>query len=242
MDFLEGDRARLEPSGPSKRLPSPEEWYVTSQGGFLALQPPGTPGCPAALPGEFDWAGFHWLVPGVYSTAKALVVDFCRQVEPEDVRAFVEKWRLTPENDRGGAFHQEGAPADGGGEPLEFSFHPAAVVNGQEHPYKRGSGSYYNCCVDWNSQEPEGKLLGEHYGLNPEKVWSLWRFAFPWGRRKRVKSLSLRLKAGPLPLPGSVFQVRGPGDRVELAHPKTGKKSILTVKSLQAIHHRSCPA
>lgn len=125
--------------------------------------------------------------------------------------------------------------------PLEFSFHPAAVVNGQEHPYKRGSGSYYNCCVDWNSQEPEGKLLGEHYGLNPEKVWSLWRFAFPWGRRKRVKSLSLRLKAGPLPLPGSVFQVRGPGDRVELAHPKTGKKSILTVKSLQAIHHRELP-
>ena len=125
--------------------------------------------------------------------------------------------------------------------PLEFSFHPAAVVNGQEHPYKRGSGSYYNCCVDWNSQEPEGKLLGEHYGLNPEKVWSLWRFAFPWGRRKRVKSLSLRLKADPLPLPGSVFQVRGPGDRVELAHPKTGEKSILTVKSLQAIHHRELP-
>lgn len=34
MDFLEGDRARLEPSGPSKRPPSPEEWYVTSQGDF----------------------------------------------------------------------------------------------------------------------------------------------------------------------------------------------------------------
>ena len=56
-----------------------------------------------------------------------------------------------------------------------------------------------------------------------------------------MKSLSLRLKAEPIPLPGSVFQVRGPGDRVELAHPKTGKKSILTVKSLQAIHHRELP-
>ena len=31
------------------------------------------------------------------------------------------------------------------------------------------------------------------------------------------------------------------GDRVELAHPKTGEKSILTVKSLQAIHHRELP-
>lgn len=30
MDFLEGDRARLEPSGPSKRRPSHGEWYVTS--------------------------------------------------------------------------------------------------------------------------------------------------------------------------------------------------------------------
>lgn len=241
MDFLEGDRARLEPSGPSKRPPSPEEWYVTSQGDFWPSSHRERPGVQLPFRGEFDWAGFHWLVPGVYSTAKALVVDFCRQVEPEDVRAFVEKWRLTPENDREELFTKEERRRMAAENPLEFSFHPAAVVNGREYPYKRGSGSYYNCCVNWNSQEPEGKLLGEHYGLNPEKVWSLWRFAFPWGRRKRVKSLSLRLKAEPIPLPGSVFQVRGPGDRVELAHPKTGKKSILTVKSLQAIHHRELP-
>lgn len=241
MDFLEGDRARLEPSGPSKRPPSPEEWYVTSQGDFWPSSRRERPGVQLPFRGEFDWAGFHWLVPGVYSTAKALVVDFCRQVEPEDVRAFVEKWRLTPENDREELFTKEERRRMAAENPLEFSFHPAAVVNGREYPYKRGSGSYYNCCVNWNSQEPEGKLLGKHYGLDPEKVWSLWRFAFPWGRRKRVRSLSLRLKADPLPLPGSVFQVRGPGDRVELAHPKTGEKSILTVKSLQAIHHRELP-
>ena len=179
MDFLEGDRARLEPSGPSKRLPSPEEWYVTSQGDFWPSSHRERPGVQLPFRGEFDWAGFHWLVPGVYSTAKALVVDFCRQVEPEDVRAFVEKWRLTPENDREELFTKKERRRMAAENPLEFSFHPAAVVNGQEHPYKRGSGSYYNCCVDWNSQEPEGKLLGEHYGLNPEKVWSLWRFAFP---------------------------------------------------------------
>ncbi len=225
MDFLEGDRARLEPSGPSKRPPSPEEWYVTSQGDFWPSSHRERPGVQLPFRGEFDWAGFHWLVPGVYSTAKALVVDFCRQVEPEDVRAFVEKWRLTPENDREELFTKEERRRMAAENPLEFSFHPAAVVNGREYPYKRRSGSYYNCCVNWNSQEPEGKLLGEHYGLNPEKVWSLWRFVFPWGRRKEVEILSLRLKADPLPLPGSVFQVRGPGDRVELAHPKTGRKA-----------------
>ena len=225
MDFLEGDRARLEPSGPSKRRPSHGEWYVTSQGDFWPSSHRERPGVQLPFRGEFDWAGFHWLVPGVYSTAKALVVDFCRQVEPEDVRAFVEKWRLTPENDREELFTKEERRRMAAENPLEFSFHPAAVVNGREYPYKRGSGSYYNCCVNWNSQEPEGKLLGEHYGLDPEKVWSLWRFAFPWGRRKRVKSLSLRLKADPLPLPGSVFQVRGPGDRVSWPIPKPGRKA-----------------
>ncbi len=100
MDFLEGDRARLEPSGPSKRLPSPEEWYVTSQGDFWPSSHRERPvsSCPSggSLTGR---ASIGWC-RGVYSTAKALVVDFCRQVEPEDVRAFVEKWRLTPENDR----------------------------------------------------------------------------------------------------------------------------------------------
>lgn len=84
MDFLEGDRARLEPSGPSKRRPSHGEWYVTSQGNFWPSSHRERPGVQLPFRGEFDWAGFHWLVPGVYSTAKALVVDFCRQVEPAD--------------------------------------------------------------------------------------------------------------------------------------------------------------
>ena len=63
--------------------------------------------------------------------------------------------------------------------PLEFSFHPAAVVNGREYPYKRGSGSYYNCCVNWNSQEPEGKLLGEHYGWTPKRSGLSGALPFP---------------------------------------------------------------
>ena len=62
MDFLEGDRARLEPSGPSKRLPSPEEWYVTSQGNFWPSSHRERPGVQLPFRGEFDWAGFHWLV------------------------------------------------------------------------------------------------------------------------------------------------------------------------------------
>ena len=62
MDFLEGDRARLEPSGPSKRPPSPEEWYVTSQGNFWPSSRRERPGVQLPFQGEFDWAGFHWLV------------------------------------------------------------------------------------------------------------------------------------------------------------------------------------
>ena len=179
MDFLEGDRARLEPSGPSKRRPSHGEWYVTSQGNFWPSSHRERPGVQLPFRGEFDWAGFHWLVPGVYSTAKALVVDFCRQVEPEDVRAFVEKWRLTPENDREELFTKEERRRMAAENPLEFSFHPAAVVNGREYPYKRGSGSYYNCCVNWNSQEPEESCWASTMGWTPKRSGLSGALPFP---------------------------------------------------------------
>ena len=72
----------------------PPEWYITSHASFWDHSRRERPGIQLPFSGEFDWAGSHWVVPGVYSCGKALVVDFCRQVEPEAMESFMEKWRL----------------------------------------------------------------------------------------------------------------------------------------------------
>ena len=87
----------------------PPEWYITSQASFWDSSRRERPGIQLPFSGEFDWAGSHWVVPGVYSCGKALVVDFCRQVEPEAMESFMEKWHLGPENDSTENFTKEEA-------------------------------------------------------------------------------------------------------------------------------------
>ena len=62
-------------NNPAKNLPS---WRVTSEGDFWDVASRERPAILLPFGGEFQWFGSHWVVPGVYSTAKALVVDFCR--------------------------------------------------------------------------------------------------------------------------------------------------------------------
>ena len=40
---------------------------------------------------EFDWAGYHWVIPAVYACEKGIVMEFCRRVEVEDIRDFMKK-------------------------------------------------------------------------------------------------------------------------------------------------------
>ena len=65
-------------NNPAKNLPP---WRVTSEGDFWNVASRERPAILLPFGGEFQWFGSHWVVPGVYSTAKALVVDFCRQVD-----------------------------------------------------------------------------------------------------------------------------------------------------------------
>ena len=81
-------------NNPAENLPP---WRVTSKGGFWDVASRERPAILLPFGGEFQWFGSHWVVPGVYSTAKALVVDFCRQVDVDAMRAFQKKYHLAPD-------------------------------------------------------------------------------------------------------------------------------------------------
>lgn len=208
------------------------EWYITSQASFWENSRREKPGIALGFSGEFDWAGSYWVVPGVYSCGKALVVDFCRQVESEAMESFMKKWDLTPENDDTRNFTKEQTLRMEAENPMEFSFHPTAVVNGRELKASMGSGVGYLPFLKQSAGELEAYWTVRHYGLDLEKAWQIWRYSFPWDRRKEVQTLSLRLEAADSHLPGTPFQIQ-PGERIEVAHPITGKVFPVTALELQ---------
>ena len=74
----------------------------------------------------------------------------------------------------------------------------------------------------------------EHYGLDPNFGWMLWRSAYPWAtkRKPEIRSLSLTIIQDPVSIPGPHFQVRCPGDTAVFSHG--GTEHILTVQEYEA--------
>ena len=168
-------------NNPAKNLPP---WRVTSEGDFWDVASRERPAILLPFGGEFQWFGSHWVVPGVYSTAKALVVDFCRQVDVDAMRAFQEKHHLTLARDDIRNYTREEAARIEAESPMGFFFHVAAQVNGKELPMSRGSGVGYIPYQVEASAEALSVVL--HYGLDQSTCWYILRCIFPWRRRQQV--------------------------------------------------------
>lgn len=216
-------------------------WVVTSVGDFWPQNPRERSGRQLPFFGEFEWAGSHWVVPGVYACTKALVVDFCRRVDPQAQAAFRAKWEEDPD-----AISRLGLERRKAESPLNFAFTPAALADGRELSMSQGSGVVYDPTQVGAVNEVEGFGVVRHYSLDETQVWQIWRYAFPWDRQpkswqfwkrifpgRKVASLSLRLKPHPSQVPGKTFQVHQPGERVPLQNPVIGETATLTVVDFQ---------
>ena len=161
-------------------------WKVTSHASFWDEHSREQPGVPLPFSGEFCWAGSHWVVPGVYSTGKALVVDFCRQVDPEAMKRFLRQWGWTEEAgvDQSRDFTPEEAARIEAESPMSFEFRAEAQVNGKMFPLRRSSAVGY-LPFPYDGDEM-GRRAAEHYGLDLSQGWHIFRCAFPWSRRRQV--------------------------------------------------------
>lgn len=223
-----------EPAGPPER----PEWKVYFENGFGSRHfGHDKPGKEIPIRKTFTWGGKTWHVPAVYACGKGLVVDFCVEIDPDELRAFLEKWRPWAEGDR--PLTPEDQERRDAENPMNVDYDPAVTVNGRE--LRRRSGNGFGWVPDsCRSPEEQGQRnqgdweaiwLMEHYGLDPEKGWAFLRDSFPWVTKTRpvLKSLSLSLKAYPVSVPGPRFTVSGAGDSVEFIHPVTGETHTLRV-------------
>ena len=79
--------------------PTIPEWKVYFDGDFWGHSGKDRSGTELRLNKQFDWAGHHWVIPAAYSCSKGLVMDFCMRTPEDDIRKFMTKWDLHPEND-----------------------------------------------------------------------------------------------------------------------------------------------
>ena len=130
MEYIDEGQARLEPFRFPKGYRGPDfsVWYVTSSGEFFPVSHRERPGVQLPFSGEFSFAGYRWLVPGVYSTAKALVVDLCREVPLQAIQDFIQKWNLTLENDDIDCFSKAQRMEMEAENPLELEVSPGSPV------------------------------------------------------------------------------------------------------------------
>lgn len=84
----------------------------------------------------FSWGKEIWHVPAVYQCGKGLVADIFAEIDPERVKAFLERYRDL-EEDRLTEEEQERIQQES---PLETGFQPEIILNGRKLRGVEGNG------------------------------------------------------------------------------------------------------
>lgn len=210
----------------------PTEWQVFYDGGYWTKNGKGRPGEEITLNSRFAWGDEIWHVPAVYSCSKGLVVEFCVEIDPIKLKAFLDKWvPMLKENDRPSRELQEQIENEN---PLAIDCTPHLWLNGEVMRAKTGNSFSWipeSCRVEGMENPIETKGLIEHYGLDETKAWSFHRWSCPWPTTKKpkIKSLKLRLERRLTNIEGIRFANPSVGDVVSFTHPITGAEHKLTV-------------
>lgn len=216
--------------------PAPPEWKVYFEGSFWGHQGTEHAGEEIPIGAQFEWAGYHWLIPAVYACSRGLVVDFCMRVEAGEIRAFMEKWNLTAENDSCENDTREQQMELELDNPLCLPFNPQLELNGKKLRTSHGCSVTYNPCLpDGMGMELKAKWAAEQYGLDTSCGWVISRSAFPWNTRRRpdIKTLALTMEQQSFSIPGPHFEANAPGEVFHFVHPVSRTAYTLTVQELK---------
>lgn len=212
------------------------EWKVYFDGNFWGHSGRDHAGTEIRIGKQFEWAGRQWLIPAAYSCGKGLVVDFCMRAEPDEIRAFMEKWGLSWENDSCERFTKEQQMEMEYDNPLCLNFNPRLELNKSILQVSHGCTVTFNPCLPNEViNELEGKWAVDHYGLDATCGWVICRNAFPWKskRRPEIKTLVLTMEQQKERIPGPHFKTHAPGDSFRFTHPIHQTEYTLTVQELE---------
>lgn len=212
--------------------PMPTEWQVFYDAGYWAKNGKGRAGKEITLNSSFSWGEEIWRIPAVYSCSKGLVVDFCVEIKPERMKAFLDKCMLICEKDP--KLPDEVRHELEKENPLSIDFRPHIFVNGKIVHAKHGCSINWipdSCLPEGTQNQIEAKQIIEHYGLDATRAWSFHRWSCPWATLKKpvIKSLEVRLERRLETINGIHFKNPRVGDVITFTHPITHMEHSLTV-------------
>ena len=176
--------------------------------------------------------------PSAVSLQEGLVIDFCMEAEPAELKTFIEKWDLVRTAcDRRSREQLLKLLLE---HPLDISFSSHISLNGKELK------SEHSCAVSWLPEacfpgsrfpdkmtpDPEAKAALGYYGLDRDKAWSIHRHAYRWAPdmepftletwRESLKAagpLFIRLERDKEIIPAERFTALDIGQRVPIGIP-----------------------
>ncbi len=210
------------------------EWNVYFEGSFWECCNRTRPGKELVVQTEFEWAGHHWLIPSAYICGKGLVVDFCMRIEPSDILVFMEKWDLSIENEASREFSEDERMRLELDNPMQMDFDSVLWLNGRELSQRCGCGTCYNPCLPPETVDSESKLVLEHYGLDRNFGWMIWRYSYPWATKSpsKLRTLAVSMIQENVSIPGPHFMVSRPGDTFRFSY--RSQEYTLTVQEYEA--------
>lgn len=213
--------------------PKLPEWKVYFDGNFWGHHGRERAGKEISIRKQFIWGEKVWHIPAIYACSKGLVVDFCVQIPVERIRAFMDKWNLSIEND-GSDFTNEQRMRIDVENPLSINTSPEVVLNGKVLTSSHGCGLSWNPCFS-ECNGIESKAVLKQYGLDSACGWAICRSAFPWATKRKplITTLSVTFKQDLVAILGPHFHVSAPGDCIGFTHPTTGVKHTLTVQEYE---------
>lgn len=170
---------------------------------------------------SFQYAGYEWMVPTVYSFKEGMIIDVLRKIPMAQVKAFYDKWGVTDRNMS--KFEREKSESEN---PLNCSVNFEACINNRKTRADRWSGTAFHSIKEMFC-EAEAQEWMEAYELDPGFAWYCCRVRFSWpDKPETIDTLSLTLQTRPesLPCEGSFECHIGcqPFD-VSFLHPVTGR-------------------
>ena len=211
-----------------------KEWKVSFDGGFWGGD--GKPGKEVSIRRHFFWDSEKWYIPAAYICDEGLVLDYCMEADPEEVKAFIDKWDLLNEERNHYTLEQQEQMERE--HPLNADFYGKITCNWQ------GLQAGHSCGVTWlpascvpekMRQDDTAKDILTHYGLEETKGWAFHRWSYPWSETavQDLYALVLRLERQPENIAGQHFMAPSVGESITLIHPLTGETYTLTVHELE---------
>jgi len=213
----------------------PQEWKVTYDGGFWSNK--GNAGIEILIGKTFYWGKEKWYIPAIYICDKGLVIDYCKQADPVEVKAFIDKWDLL--NEANNHYTREQQEQIEREHPLHTSFNGHVTLNGHKLQSDHGCGLPWipeSCLADGLRRETEAIHIIEHYGLDDRLAWSIQRSSYLWGETNGsdIQSLVVRMERERENIAGQHFTTPAVGESISLVHPLTGQTYVLTVHEVEA--------